>query len=199
MEVIMRAAAPVRRRSINVGENLYRDNISGIYYAIFKADGKQFKWSLKTKDRAIARRRLADRRRQVERMTATDGKNLSFAEYENGELVGGLAHRWFELKRIQWKPTVVDRERYTVKDLAAYFGHLAMRNITSNHVEEWAKQRAATCAVTTFNRDLTRLSQIFKYAVRKGFLLDNPAGDIQKLPVTKYVRAIPSPAEVADI
>jgi hypothetical protein len=43
-----------------VAENLYRHAPSGNYYALLKRGGKQFRRSLKTDDRALANRRLAD-------------------------------------------------------------------------------------------------------------------------------------------
>jgi hypothetical protein len=42
----------------NVAENLYRLESSGGYYALVKKAGKQFRRSLKTKDRKLAERRL---------------------------------------------------------------------------------------------------------------------------------------------
>ena len=43
-----------------VAENLYRLESSGGYYALIKRAGKQFRRSLKTKDRKLAERRLGD-------------------------------------------------------------------------------------------------------------------------------------------
>jgi hypothetical protein len=47
-----------------VAENLYRLESSGRYYALVKKGGKQFRRSLKTKDRKLADRRLQDLRLQ---------------------------------------------------------------------------------------------------------------------------------------
>src|ERR1019366_8125948 len=83
-----------------VVENLYRNKSSGIYYALFKRDGKQIRKSLKTSDKAMARRYLGDLRGQVQRLTTAEAKSLPFTEYEKNEdgeetrLVGGLAGRW---------------------------------------------------------------------------------------------------------
>jgi hypothetical protein len=41
-------------------ENLYRLESSGEYYALIKKSGKQFRRSLKTKDRKLADRRLKE-------------------------------------------------------------------------------------------------------------------------------------------
>lgn len=48
-----------------VAESLYRLEQSGGYYALLKRGDKQFRRSLKTKDRKLAERRLADLRAQV--------------------------------------------------------------------------------------------------------------------------------------
>jgi hypothetical protein len=45
-----------------VAENLYRLEQSGEYYGLLKRGGKQFRKSLKTKDRKLAERHLADLR-----------------------------------------------------------------------------------------------------------------------------------------
>jgi hypothetical protein len=48
------------------------------YYALLKRGGKQFRRSLKTADRALASRRLADLRRLVANLTVSDEKNSTF-------------------------------------------------------------------------------------------------------------------------
>jgi len=47
-----------------VAENLFRLEMTGGYYALLKRGNKQFRRSLKTKDRKLAERRLADRDRK---------------------------------------------------------------------------------------------------------------------------------------
>src|SRR5229473_5660885 len=89
---------PIVQRTLkHAGENLYRNQSSGIYYALFKRDGKQIRRSLKTADKELARRKLSDLREQVQRLTADDAKSLPFAEYDKGELIGGLAKRWLDV------------------------------------------------------------------------------------------------------
>ena len=48
-----------------VAENLYRLESSGGYYALIKKRGKQFRRSLKTKDRKLADRRLNELKGQI--------------------------------------------------------------------------------------------------------------------------------------
>jgi integrase len=183
-----------------VADNLYRASGTRFLYAIIKSHGKQFKRSLKTDDPALARRRLRDFAHKIERFTTNDSLHLPFTEYDqHGQLVGGLAKRWFDLAKLNWKPSVIDREQYTVKELAKYFGHMTVADITGDVVERWAVARAAECAASTFNRDRGRLSQICKYAVRKGFLLENPVAYVPRRKTTKYVPKITSPEEFAAI
>src|ERR1700690_4336279 len=70
-----------------VAANLYRLQQSGGYYGLVKRGGKQFRKSLKTKDRKLAERRLKDHCDQVSRLKTTEDARLSFEE---------LAERWMQ-------------------------------------------------------------------------------------------------------
>ena len=71
-----------------VAENLYRLNQTGGYYALVKRGGKQIRRSLKTKDRALAKRRLNDFKKQINRLTSTsDIPKSTFSEF---------AERWLK-------------------------------------------------------------------------------------------------------
>jgi len=136
---------------VTQGANLFRDSTSSVFYCIFKAAGKQIKKSLHTANHKLARRR------PFERGTTTNAKTLPFAEDDsNASLISGLAHRGFTLKSLKWKPTVLAWEEPTVKDLAGYFGAVHRQSDHHDHVETWAKQRAAgidRCAGEISNSD----------------------------------------------
>jgi len=68
-----------------VGECLYRNPSSGTYYALVKIRGKQIKKSLKTKDLQTARRKLKDKRRELEQ-TDQQAAKLSLAHYADAWL-----------------------------------------------------------------------------------------------------------------
>jgi len=140
------AKSKKQQEFIRVGENLRRCKQSGIYEAFFKVGGKQRRFSLKTDDHALARRRLADKKRMVGRLTTTDARKMPFAEYaaDGKTIIGGLAKTWLDAYKIRWKPLVEKRENYVVKELARHFGHLTVRNITATTVETWATQRSAS-------------------------------------------------------
>jgi hypothetical protein len=73
-----------------VAENLYRLETSGGYYALLKRGDKQYRRSLKTKDRNLADRRLAEYRDQVGHLTISDDARLNFDE---------IAARWMSVTK----------------------------------------------------------------------------------------------------
>ena len=66
-----------------VAENLYRLESSGGYYALIKKGGKQFRRSLKTKDRKLADRRLKETKEQIGCLSLTDDAKLGFEAVAN--------------------------------------------------------------------------------------------------------------------
>src|SRR5213593_3042361 len=66
-----------------VAENLYRLESSGGYYALVKRAGKQFRRSLKTKDRKLAERRLGDLKAKVGALRISDDADLNFRQVAN--------------------------------------------------------------------------------------------------------------------
>src|SRR5471030_2773003 len=85
-----------------VAENLYRLESSGGYYALLKRSDKQFRRSLKTKDRKLADRRLAEMRGQVANLKITDESRLSFQ---------AVAERWIATTAHALKEATVTRRK----------------------------------------------------------------------------------------
>ena len=59
------APSDSKPRLEKVGECLYRYSLNGVHYALLKNAGKQKKKSLETTDKAVAKRKLTDFRRQL--------------------------------------------------------------------------------------------------------------------------------------
>jgi hypothetical protein len=76
--------------STKVGENLYRLESTGKYYGLLKRGGKQFRRSLKTRDRKLAERRLTELRQQIGNLSLTEDGDASFEE---------VARHWVETTR----------------------------------------------------------------------------------------------------
>lgn len=85
-----------------VAENLYRLEPSGGYYALLKRRDKQFRRSLKTKDRKLADRRLTELRAQVGDLTISEDARLTFAE---------IAQRWLSATAHALKESTVTRRK----------------------------------------------------------------------------------------
>jgi hypothetical protein len=107
-----RHKSPAKLVFNNVGENLYRLEPTGVYYALLKRGGKQFRRSLKTNDRALANRRLSDLRLKIANLALTDTRNATF---------GALAKSWLDGVRHALKPSSVSRREVCIKGLTPFF------------------------------------------------------------------------------
>ena len=104
-----------------VGENLYRLESTGGYYALLKRGDKQFRRSLKTKDRKLAERRLADLRAKIDNLSLTVDGKVAFSE---------LAAKWLESVQHTIKPSTFKRMQGCVKNLIPFFSGITVRNST---------------------------------------------------------------------
>lgn len=185
--------APRKQQKLqHVGDCLYRSSLTDVYYGIFERNGRQVKRSLKTTDRELAKRRVEELRRKVEHLTADDSKTLPFAEYDKGELTGGLAKRWFDTAAVSIKPKTIRMYQTSIKMLARFFGTLTVRSITLRQIEQWSTQRSAECSARTFNVDLEILRRILDYACRHGMMLENPAKEITRRKLSREKIIIPT-------
>jgi len=166
-----------------VAENLYRLEQSGGYYALVKRGAKQFRRSLKTKDRKLAERRLSDLRAQVGNLKITDEADQSFDE---------LATRSMTVTAHTLKPSSAQRRALCIKTLSPFFVGVPIRHIQRRHCERWLTERAPKIAAMTMNRELELMRSIFAYAVKLGLILKNPAEDIQRRKVVQAPIQIPT-------
>jgi Phage integrase, N-terminal SAM-like domain len=125
-----------------VGECLYR-NRHGVYFAWFSIRGKQLKRSLKTSDKELARRRLAELRKVATRLHGLEDRNLRFEE---------VVRAWLESIQGGLKPSTYRRRVVCINQLMPFFKTIAMRSITSADIEKWKLRRGATIAARTFNK-----------------------------------------------
>ena len=180
----------------HAGENLYRSESSGRYYALFKRDGKQIRRSLKTADKYLAHRRLSELRTQVNRLTADDAKSLPFAEYDRDKpdiLIGGLAKRWLDIAAATLKLSSRQRRECAIKQLAPHFRSVTVRNLRRQHVENWAMAHSKSDrSARDFNITRDTLRLILEYAVEHGMLLENTARSLKRRKEGKSALLIPT-------
>lgn len=164
-----------------VGENLYRRESSGVYYANLKRGRKQFRRSLKTADRELAKRRLGELRVEVGSLVSHDAKALTF---------DAVAERWQESVRHTVKESTAARRQGCIKALSPFFAGLTLRNVTTAHCEAWVAKRGCKIAPQTFAHELDTMKAVFDYAKEQGMILRNPAQSI------KRKRILPAKIEV---
>ena len=166
-----------------VAENLYRLEQTGGYYALLKRGDKQFRRSLKTKDRKLADRRLAELRAQVGNLTTSDDARLSFEE---------IGKRWMAATAHSLKASSVTRRETCLKNLAPFFAGVTIRNVQAQHCERWLAVRATKVQPQTMAHELNVMRAVFDYSVRLGLMLSNPAKDIKRRKIVQKQMVIPT-------
>jgi integrase len=174
-----------------VGQCLYRNIASDIYYALVKKRGKQHRKSLKTKDRQFAGRKLIEFRRQVNGfITPTKDRNITFEE---------LAKDWFGAAKTRYKASSARGAEDCLKRLNKHFGLLAVRNIAGADFHNWEKRRGAEVGASSFNHERTMLVAVLNYAVREGLIFENRALLIARRKMPKRRIVIPSKEQFATL
>jgi integrase len=169
-----------------VGENLYRHRPSKGYYGLLKRGGKQFRRSLKTTDRALATRRLAELRQQVGNLTTSDDARLPFPK---------IAKLWMQATSHTLKPASILRRETCIANLKPYFKGATIRNILPSHCDKWLTDRGQGIAPQTFAHELGTMKAIFNFAVERGLLLSNPARHIKRKKIPAAEIRVPSRTE----
>ncbi|MGH7976512.1 MAG: tyrosine-type recombinase/integrase [Limisphaerales bacterium] len=167
-----------------VAENLYRLESSSGYYALVKKGGKQFRRSLKTKDRKLAERRLKELKAQIGVLTvAKDNAKLTFKE---------VADAWNDATKHSIEESTETRRNTCINNLDGYFQQMSIRNITIRDCEQWAAKRGAEAAAQTFAHELGVMKAVFKYAAKHGFILSSPAAEIKRKKISNRKIQTPS-------
>ncbi len=177
----------VAPKLVKVGECLYRNSSSGTYIARVKRKGKEFKQSLKTKDRKLAERRLRDYRAQV--------GNLSGSAADRRVRFELIAQKWMRAHSIGLKTSSAKRNECCLGQLQPHFGFRAISEIAPLHCEEWAAERSGQVSGSSFNKELEVLKAVFELALREGLILNNPARDLKRRKLGKKEIVIPTREE----
>ena len=138
-----------------------------VLWGRIKVKGDEYRWSLRTRDAATAKRRRASRRQELEagahygeRRTTYDAAFVAWSEHVLAQLGPTRAKRYaVSLKQIEGflRPRLVDEiDRQLVSDIVA-------------------ARRLAQVTTATIRRDLTALSSVLAYADDQGWREGNPA------------------------
>src|SRR5215472_15497174 len=171
-----------------VGECLYRYSSNGVYYARFKTDGKEIRRSLETTDGDLARRNLADLKKQQRQTDRSRGK-LTLLE---------LCEQWLETIQ-HWKPKTLEQKNHIAARIKEHWptGSLVqVSKIKPSDCDLWL----ARCARKSRNRFSASLrnahAQILKemlaLALRDRVISESPAAHLKYLKREKPIRLTPT-------
>jgi integrase len=165
-----------------VGECLYRYSSNGVYYGRLKRPGKEIRRSLKTTDRELAKRRLADLRNQQGQIDPTSEK-ISLAELCD-KFLETIQHQ--ELKTIERKTLIVRRmkEDWPTGSLTQ------VRKVKASDVDRWLS-RYKFGAVSR-NLHIRTAKEVFDLAVRDKAIVNSPAAHLKREKEPKPFRLIPT-------
>lgn len=184
-----------------VGQCLYRYS-NGVYYGRIRVDGKQIKRSLRTTDRALARRRLAEFRDEQRQTDRSQGK-MTLAE---------LCKRYLLTVQRQ-KPKTVERKTAIIARIApsavpsivlrlhAVFGFTLTSHWPTGELTQVGKIKPSDCDVwlsrysfgsASRNLYIGCLKELFALAVRDRIIVTSPAAHLRSVKREKPIRLTPS-------
>jgi len=165
-----------------VCECLYRYSSNGVYYARFESGGKEIRQSLRTTDRATARRLLSSLREERAQIDPNQGKVT----------VSELADRYLQTTQHQ-KPKTIERKALIVRRIKERWptGRLAqVAKVKPSDVDRWISRFGFGPAAR--NLHIACLKDIFETAVRDGVIARSPAAHLKKEKLAKRIRPTPT-------
>jgi len=178
-----------------VAENLYRYSSSGIYYARFRSNGKEISKSLRTTDRGLAKRRLAD-----------EMDNASKLDVKVGKMTLEELLRLYEQRLEQYAPKTIATRRSIFKIFKQSWPHglnIPVHSVSAGQLELWLASRRANFKNATYNEYARFLRHLFELALKFRVIAASPAAALKGLRVETPIRTTPTwgqfQALVADI
>ena len=165
-----------------VGECLYRYSPNGVYYARIKTDGKEIKRSLRTTDRHIAKRELAQFRDEQREIDRSQGK-LTLAE---------LCDRYLKTVRHQ-KPKTLKQKAYVVAKIKNDWptgSLIQVGKIKPSDVDLWLARYQF--GASSRNIHMQCLKDVFDLALRDKVITRSPAQHLKYTKREKPIRRTPT-------
>jgi integrase len=164
-----------------VGECLYRYS-NGVYYARIRVDGKEIKRSLKTADRALAKRKLSDFKTEHRQTDRSQGKLT----------LDALCQRYLQTVQ-HHKPKTVTRKEFIIGRIKADWptGKLTqVRNIRPSDCDMWLSRYNFGSA--SRNLHMGCLKELFGLAVRDRIISTSPAAHLRSTNRERPIRLTPT-------
>jgi integrase len=165
-----------------VGECLYRYSSNGVYYGRIRVDGKEIKQSLKTTDRAIANRELADFKKKQRQIDRSKGK-ITLAE---------LCDRYLKTVQHQNSKTI-ERKTLIVRRIKSDWptgSGCQVGKIKPSDVQLWLARYKF--GPVSRNHHLALLKKILQSAVDDGIIVTSPAAGTKAVKLSKPIRKTPT-------
>ena len=173
---------PGKPKLEKVGECLYRYSSNGVYYALVKDRGKQKKCSLNTTDKALAKRKLADFKRNLGKVDSSAGR-VTLRE---------CCTRYLETVQNQ-KARTKRRKEDIVRRLLADLPNgpdCLISKIRKSDLQSWLAGYEFGAA--SQNLYVHCIRSIFTLAVDDKLIHESPAADIKALKRGKPIRRTPT-------
>lgn len=153
-----------------VSEGLYRNTSSGVFFAHFRVNGHVVKEHLKTKDPAVAKRKLRDLRTEREILDPKAGK----------QTLREITERHLKLQTKLSKSSLTKKSGIAKAVLEGWPGgaEKPALDIRPSEVEEWLVHHTSEMRNSTRNEWLFFIKGVFKRAVGDGVIAKSPAADL---------------------
>ena len=165
------------------GSGLYRYNPTGQYFARVRFRGKLYRKKLDTGDYELAKRKLADFRRDLERTDASKG-NTSFAR-----VLDDYVHT------LGGSDSTKEKKRAVIEKLKqTWFGidTLPARTIKHSQVKSWLEKHYGEKSASHYNSALTVVRDAFELAVNDKIIVESPAKGLKYAKRKKPIRTTPT-------
>lgn len=175
------------KRYVRVGECLYRQTTDNVYYYKGQINGHEFSRSLRTTDRALANRRLADFRRDQERLDPNAGKVTLAALVELYR--ASLRSQNLKPYTLEIKERILRRVECNWPD-----GKFTpIQQIKASDCDRWLAKYSL--GASGRNAHVWTLRDLFAFAVRDKLLVSSPADHMRASKRPDPVRLTPTPEQ----
>ncbi len=161
---------------------LYRYSSNGVYYALVKIEGKQKKQSLETTDKPTAKRKLADFRRNLGMVDASQGR-MTLRE---------LCKRYVATIQNQATTTIYLKEHIIQRLLADFVegAECQVAKIKPSALEAWLARYGF--GYSSHAHYVQVLKALFAMAVTDKVVFESPAAGIKNKKVVRPIRITPT-------
>jgi integrase len=167
-----------------VADNLFRYSSSGVYYARFQSNGKDISRSLRTTDRTLAKRRLAEKL-----------ENASKLDVKVGKMTLEELLRLYEERLAQYAPKTIATRQSIFKSFKQTWPHglnIPVHSVNTGQLELWLASRRANFKNATYNEYARFLRHLFELALKFRVIAVSPASGLKGLRVETPIRTTPT-------